>query len=65
MPATSDFLVKSNGKYGIMGSDTSTKVRIAYDEIIKVKELGINIDTIAGYNNSDIVKNIIEEPYFE
>lgn len=30
--------------------------RIAYDEIIKVKELGINIDTIAGYNNSDIVK---------
>lgn len=35
--------------------------RIAYDEIIKVKELGINIDTIAGYNNSDIVKNIIEE----
>ena len=33
MPATSDFLVKSNGKYGIIGNDVTTKVRIAYDEI--------------------------------
>lgn len=33
LPATSDFLVKSNGKYGIIGKDTSTKVKIVYDEI--------------------------------
>ena len=33
LPATSDFLVKSNGKYGIMGKDASTKVRTVYDEI--------------------------------
>lgn len=33
LPATSDFLVKSNKKYGIMGNDASVKVRIAYDEI--------------------------------
>ena len=33
LPATSDFLVKSNGKYGIMGNDASIKVRIAYDDI--------------------------------
>ena len=35
--------------------------RIGYEEIINVKELGINIDTIAGYNNTDIVKNVIED----
>ena len=33
LPATSDFLVKSNGKYGIVGKDASTKVRMTYDEI--------------------------------
>lgn len=33
LPATSDFLVKSNEKYGIMGSDASVKARITYDEI--------------------------------
>lgn len=33
LPATSDFLVKSNGKYGIVSKDTSIKIRIAYDEI--------------------------------
>ena len=33
LPATSDFLVKSNGKYGIIGKDASTKVRVTYDEI--------------------------------
>ena len=36
-------------------------VRIGYEEIINVKELGINIDTIAGYNNTDVVKNVIED----
>lgn len=33
LPATSDFLVKSNGKYGVVGKDASIKVRIAYEEI--------------------------------
>ena len=33
LPATSDFLVKSNGKYGVLGKDASVKVRVVYDEI--------------------------------
>ena len=33
LPATSDFLVKSNGKYGVLSKDASVKVRIVYDEI--------------------------------
>ena len=33
LPATSDFLVKSNNKYGVIGKDTSIKVRTVYDEI--------------------------------
>lgn len=33
LPATSDFLVKSNGKYGVLSKDTSVKVRVVYDEI--------------------------------
>lgn len=33
LPATSDFLVKSNGKYGVLGSDASVKVRVTYDDI--------------------------------
>ena len=31
LPAT--FLVKSNGKYGVLGSDASVKVRVTYDDI--------------------------------
>lgn len=33
LPATSDFLVKSSGKYGVIGKDGINKVRITYDEI--------------------------------
>lgn len=33
LPITTDFLVKSNGKYGIVSKDASIKVRMAYDEI--------------------------------
>ena len=33
LPATSDFLVKSNNKYRVIGKDTSIKVRTVYDEI--------------------------------
>lgn len=33
LSATSDFLVKSNGKYGIVSKNSSIKVRIIYDEI--------------------------------
>ena len=33
LPATSYFLVKSNNKYGVIGKDTSIKVRTVYDEI--------------------------------
>ena len=33
LPMTSDFLVKSNGKYGVIGKDAKVKIRINYDEI--------------------------------
>ena len=33
LPITSEFLVKNNGKYGIVSKDASIKVRIVYDEI--------------------------------
>lgn len=33
LPATEDFLVKSNGKVGVLAKDSSTKVRVVYDEI--------------------------------
>lgn len=33
LPTTSDFLVKSNGKYGIVSKKSEIKVRIIYDEI--------------------------------
>ena len=33
LPTTTDFLVKSNGKYGIIAKDTTIKVRMAYEEI--------------------------------
>ena len=33
LPATSDFLVKSGGKYGVVSNDGTIKVRIAYDQI--------------------------------
>ena len=33
LPNAKDFLVKSNGKYGIMTKESTTKVNIAYDEI--------------------------------
>lgn len=33
LSATSDFLIKSNGKYGIVGKNADVKVRFSYDEI--------------------------------
>lgn len=33
VPATTDFIVKSNGKYGIITKDAETKVKTVYDEI--------------------------------
>lgn len=33
LPSTTDFIVKSNGKYGIMTKEAETKVRTVYDEI--------------------------------
>lgn len=33
LPATSDFLIKSNGKCGILGKDATPKIKIIYDEI--------------------------------
>lgn len=33
LPATTDFIVKSNGKYGIVKKDATVKVRTIYDEI--------------------------------
>lgn len=33
LPSTTDFIVKSNGKYGIVTKDATVKVRTVYDEI--------------------------------
>ncbi len=33
LPATTDFIVKSNGKYGIVKKDATVKVRTIYDDI--------------------------------
>jgi len=33
LPATSEFLVKSNGKYGVMTKEATTKIKTIYDEI--------------------------------
>ncbi len=33
LPSTSDFLVKSNGKYGVLGNDSTVKLRIVYEQI--------------------------------
>lgn len=33
LPATNDFIVKSNGKYGIVTKEAEIKVKIVYDEI--------------------------------
>ncbi len=33
LSTTSDFLVKSSNKYGVLGKDASTKIRMTYDEI--------------------------------
>ena len=33
LPATTDFIVKSNGKYGIVNKNAETKVRYVYDDI--------------------------------
>ena len=33
LPITSDFFVKSNGKYGVLGKDGSIKIKMIYDEI--------------------------------
>lgn len=67
LPNSKDFLVKSNGKFGIMSNDATTKVKIAYDEI-KV------MDTINGLymikeNNlfgvMDINGEIVIEPEYQ
>ena len=33
LPTTSDFFVKSNGKYGVLSKDGSIKIKMIYDEI--------------------------------
>lgn len=33
LSTTSDFLVKSSNKYGVLGKDASTKIRMTYDDI--------------------------------
>ena len=66
LSATSDFLVKSNGKYGVVGKDAGIKVRIAYDEIkIMDNENGLYLvkqNNLYGVVNTD-GKVIIEPDY--
>lgn len=57
LPYTSDFLVQSNGKYGIMTKEGRTKVNIAYDDITVIDyQLGLYLvkdDDLFGVINSN------------
>lgn len=67
LPATSEFLVRSNGKYGIMTSNASTKVRVAYDGIsIMDNKNGLYIVKQNNlYGIIDTNGNVIVEPLYK
>ncbi len=66
LPFTQDFLVKSNGKYGVIGKDTEVKIRTVYDEIkIMDNQNGLYLvkqNNLYGVVNTD-GKLIIEPDY--
>jgi len=56
LPTTTDFLVKSNGKYGIMSKEASIKIQTVYDEIRTMDNK--NGLYLVKYNNAYGVVNI-------
>lgn len=67
LPNAKDFLVKTNGKYGIVAKDTTIKVRTVYDNIqIMDNQNGLYL---ARLNNSygvlDLDGNTIIEPIYQ
>lgn len=67
LPNTTDFLVKSNNKYGIVSKDGSVKVKIAYDEIkIMDNENGLYLVKQKNlYGVVDIKGNTIIQPEYQ
>ena len=67
LPNTKDFLVMSNGKYGILSKDASTKIKMAYDEIkIMDNENGLFLikeNNLYGVANKD--GRVIIEPEYQ
>ena len=67
LPNTTDFLVKSNGTYGIMSKEAITKVNIAYDQIKIIDNLnGLYLVRKNNfYGIIDIDGNTILEPEYQ
>ena len=67
LPNTTDFLVKSNNKYGIVSKDGSVKVKIAYDEI-KIMDNANGLYLVKQknlYGVVDIKGNTIIQPEYQ
>lgn len=67
LPATTEFLVKSNGKYGIMTKEAKTKVKIVYDEIKTMdNQNGLYVvKQNNAYGVIDTQGNVILEPEYK
>jgi len=67
LPTTTEFLVKSNGKYGIMTRDANTTIKIVYDEIkaIDNKKGLYLVKQNNAYGIIDFKGNIIIEPDYK
>jgi len=67
LPATSDFLVKSNGKYGVMTNDATVKISTIYDEIKTMDNLkglySVKKNNAYGVVNTD--GQVIIEPEYK
>lgn len=67
LPATTDFLVKSNGKYGVVTKEATTKIRTVYDEI-KAIDNKIGLYLVKQNNTYGIVSidgEVIIEPEYK
>lgn len=67
LPATTEFLVKSNGKYGIMTKEANTKVKIVYDEI-KTMDNQNGLYVVKQNNTYGVIDtqgNVILEPEYK
>ena len=67
LPATTEFLVKSNGKYGIMTKEATTKVKTVYDEI-KTMDNQNGLYVVKQNNTYGVIDtqgNVIIEPEYK